>query len=128
SILAIDPQVPATLYAGTYDGVFKSTNGGVSWSAMNTGLFNTNVRALAVGPQAPAILYAGTFGGGVFAIQQVNLTADLLVTKTDSPDPVTVGKNLIYTVTVTNDGPSGVTGVIMTDTLLSGVTFVSATP
>ena len=31
--LAIDPMTPATLYAGTRDGVFKSTNGGVNWSA-----------------------------------------------------------------------------------------------
>lgn len=26
--LAVDPQIPTTLYAGTYGGVFKSTNGG----------------------------------------------------------------------------------------------------
>src|SRR5207244_11504754 len=108
--------------------VLKSDNGGGRWSAMNLGSFNTNVTALAIGPQAPAILYAGTFGGGVFAIQQVNLTADLLVTKTDSPDPVTVGKNLTYTVTVTNHDPIDATGVTMSDTLLSAVTFVSATP
>ena len=36
--LAIDPHDPSTLYAGTYGGgVFKSTNGGGSWSAVNTG-------------------------------------------------------------------------------------------
>ncbi|WP_347244981.1 hypothetical protein, partial [Thermogutta sp.] len=33
--LAIDPATPGTLYAGTYGGgVFKSTNGGASWSAV----------------------------------------------------------------------------------------------
>src|SRR5207249_6495890 len=32
--LAIDPQTPTTLYAGTSgDGVFKSTDGGGNWSA-----------------------------------------------------------------------------------------------
>ena len=37
--LAIDPSAPGTLYAGTSGGgVFKSTDGGVSWSAINTGL------------------------------------------------------------------------------------------
>ena len=37
--LAIDPSAPTTLYASTYGGgVFKSTNGGGSWSAINTGL------------------------------------------------------------------------------------------
>src|SRR2546422_5588025 len=36
STLAIDPETPATLYAGTFTGgVFKSTNGGGRWSAVN---------------------------------------------------------------------------------------------
>ncbi|MGQ9568633.1 MAG: hypothetical protein ACUVWW_11370, partial [Anaerolineae bacterium] len=34
--LAIDPATPTTLYAGTWGGVFKSTNGGGNWSAVNT--------------------------------------------------------------------------------------------
>ncbi len=54
-------------------------------------------------------------------------TADLAVTKTDSPDPVAVGSTLTYTVNVTNNGPADATGVILTDTLPAGVTFVSAT-
>ena len=41
-------------------GVFKSTNGGGSWTAINTGLTNPNVLALAIDPSAPATLYAGT--------------------------------------------------------------------
>lgn len=36
------------------------------WTAINTGLTNTDVRALIVDPAAPATLYAGTWGGGVF--------------------------------------------------------------
>jgi len=55
-------------------------------------------------------------------------TADLVVTKTDSPDPVAVGSTLTYTVSVTNNGPADATGVTLTDTLPAGVTFVSATP
>jgi len=68
--LAIDPAIPATLYAGTTRGVFKSTNGGGSWSAINTGLTESNVRALAIDPTPPATIYAGTGdvldNGGVF--------------------------------------------------------------
>jgi photosystem II stability/assembly factor-like uncharacterized protein len=37
--LAIDPLTPTTLYAGTWgSGVLKSTDGGESWYAVNTGL------------------------------------------------------------------------------------------
>jgi uncharacterized repeat protein (TIGR01451 family) len=55
-------------------------------------------------------------------------SADLSITKSDSPDPVTVGSNLTYTITVKNNGPSTATGVTMTDPLPATVTFVSATP
>jgi hypothetical protein len=54
------------LYAGTDGGgVFKSTDGASSWTAMNSGLTGTSVRALAINPSTPMTLYAGTFGGGV---------------------------------------------------------------
>jgi hypothetical protein len=62
--LAIDPTTPSTVYAGTYyGGVFKSTNGGGAWSAVNTGLSSYSVSALAIDPTTPSTLYAGTSGG-----------------------------------------------------------------
>ncbi|HLF84050.1 MAG TPA: C25 family cysteine peptidase [Blastocatellia bacterium] len=54
-------------------------------------------------------------------------TADLSVSKTDSPDPVTAGNALTYTLTVSNAGPDAATNVVLTDTLPGSVTFVSAT-
>ncbi|HEY7189415.1 MAG TPA: hypothetical protein VH436_22815, partial [Vicinamibacterales bacterium] len=36
--IAVDPQTPSTLYAGTKGGVFKSTDGGSEWSPVNAGL------------------------------------------------------------------------------------------
>ena len=51
------------LFAGTYVGVFLSTNNGTSWTEVNSGLTNTNVRSLAV---SGTNLFAGTHGGGVF--------------------------------------------------------------
>lgn len=54
-------------------------------------------------------------------------SANLALTKTDSPDPVAAGSNLTYTISVTNTGPDGATGVSVTDTLPAGATFVSAT-
>ena len=52
---------------------------------------------------------------------------DLAVTKTDSADPVIAGNQLTYTIVVTNNGPSQATNVSLTDTLPTGVTFVSGT-
>jgi uncharacterized repeat protein (TIGR01451 family) len=53
--------------------------------------------------------------------------ADLSISKSDSPDPVFAGQELTYTLTVSNAGPADATGVTVTDTLPSGVTFKSAT-
>jgi uncharacterized repeat protein (TIGR01451 family) len=57
---------------------------------------------------------------------RVNAAADLAVSKGDAPDPVIAGENLTYTLTVTNNGPSRATGIVLTDTLPGGVTLVSA--
>jgi photosystem II stability/assembly factor-like uncharacterized protein len=66
--IAIDPSNPATVYVGTYGGevVFKSTNGGASWSGIKSGLFTNNVYSLAIDPSNPATLYAGSEYSGVF--------------------------------------------------------------
>jgi uncharacterized repeat protein (TIGR01451 family) len=53
--------------------------------------------------------------------------ANISVIKTDTPDPVLVGNNLTYTITVDNNGPDTATGVTLSDTLPSNVTYVSAT-
>lgn len=42
---------------------------------------------------------------------------DLLINKTDSVDPVAAGDNTVYTITVTNQGPSAAENVVITDTL-----------
>jgi uncharacterized repeat protein (TIGR01451 family) len=56
------------------------------------------------------------------------LPADLSVAKTDSPDPVAVGRDLTYAIDVTNDGPGVATGVNLTDSLPGSAAFVSASP
>jgi uncharacterized repeat protein (TIGR01451 family) len=52
--------------------------------------------------------------------------ADLAVTKTDSPDPVTVDTTLTYTIVIANLGPQGATDVTVTDRLPKQSPFVSA--
>jgi uncharacterized repeat protein (TIGR01451 family) len=59
------------------------------------------------------------------ATTTVAASADLSVTKVDSPDPVTAGNNIAYTITLANAGPSVAAGVSLSDPLPVGTTFVS---
>jgi len=63
--LAIDPLTPAIIYAVTFGGVFKSTNGADIW--MTIGLSDRVFSSLAIGPLTPATIYTGT-DEGVFKI------------------------------------------------------------
>jgi uncharacterized repeat protein (TIGR01451 family) len=56
----------------------------------------------------------------------ISSAADLAISVSDSPDPVALGGNLTYAVTVTNNSAATVTGVTVSDTLPVGVVFVSA--
>ncbi|MBM3226470.1 MAG: DUF11 domain-containing protein, partial [Candidatus Tectomicrobia bacterium] len=53
--------------------------------------------------------------------------ADLAIAKLAAPNPVPVGSDLTYTLTVTNNGPDDATGVVLTDTLPTGVTWQTST-
>ncbi|QDV91748.1 hypothetical protein RAS2_28530 [Phycisphaerae bacterium RAS2] len=55
-------------------GVFRSTNGGTSWSPFNTALGDLSVRAVAVSPLDE--VYAATATGGVFRLVGANWSAD----------------------------------------------------
>jgi len=57
----------------------------------------------------------------------VGPAADLVVTMSDTPDPVVVRSNWTYTITVTNNGPSAASSTIVNHSLPSGVTLVSST-
>ena len=65
--LALDPANPSTLYAGTSQGVYQSTNAGTSWTLTSTGLVTSSVgpyvQAIAVSPVPPITFYAGTSVG-----------------------------------------------------------------
>ncbi|MEJ5239079.1 MAG: M36 family metallopeptidase [Limisphaera sp.] len=54
--------------------------------------------------------------------------ADLAVSMTAAPEPVFVGSNLVYTITVTNRGPSAARSATVRHELPEGVVFVHAAP
>lgn len=59
---------------------------------------------------------------GAFRFNACN-QADLSISKSDIPDPVTAGETLTYTISVRNNGPDTATGVVVTDTLPAGVIY-----
>ncbi len=72
----IDPTDSNILYATTSDspfhddssgrGIFKSTDGGNSWQAMNNGLGVLYYDAITIDPNNPSTLFAGSGGNGAY--------------------------------------------------------------
>jgi uncharacterized repeat protein (TIGR01451 family) len=64
--IIIDPVTPNTMYAaGVAGGVWKSTNAGASWSALDDFMANIAVTSMAFEPGNSNVIYAGT-GEGFF--------------------------------------------------------------
>jgi len=65
--IAIDPADPQVVYAGSYgSGVYKSLDGGNTWSLASQGLTNLFVYSLAIDPSHPSNIYAGTYRNQIF--------------------------------------------------------------
>ena len=63
-VLAIDPVNPNRVYAGTYDGIQTSLDGGESWNPGNAGLTAGQIDALTLDPQNAGALFV-TYQGRV---------------------------------------------------------------
>ncbi|HEY7914384.1 MAG TPA: SBBP repeat-containing protein, partial [Blastocatellia bacterium] len=68
SALAVAPNAPLTIYAGTTAGPHKSTDGGATWQKpQNAGLPTFPLSTvLAVDPANPSIVYTGIINGGLY--------------------------------------------------------------
>jgi len=66
--VAINPVSQSTIYAGSNTtGIWKSTNMGLNWTQMNSGLTNLTVQTMAISNSNPNILYCGTSQAGAGA-------------------------------------------------------------
>lgn len=76
--IAFDPVDSDTIYLGTNDGVYKTTDFGVSWSLKNSGFLSSAgrvsypVSVVKVDPQNSNVLWAGFGGGEISNIQYDN--------------------------------------------------------
>jgi len=65
--LAIDPTNADVIYAGLWGGgVYRSEDGGATWTARNGGLGDLQIFALALDPTEPKVVYAATSQQGVY--------------------------------------------------------------
>ena len=63
----------------------------------------------------------------VYTMTGIVAQADLKLSASAAPQPVTVGSNLVYSISITNQGPNAASGVTVSNRIPAGVTFVSAT-
>jgi photosystem II stability/assembly factor-like uncharacterized protein len=80
--LAVDPQNPSIAYAGGAPGVYKTLDGGGTWSP--TGALPGQVESLSISPRQPSNIYAGLFSGGVY--KSINAGETWTVANTGLPD------------------------------------------
>src|SRR5262249_42569892 len=137
---------PTTVNGGTGSHTFNVTptancaitvNGGPPTTPPGDAL-NVNV----AGTADPTLTITGNNGGSLSGMytfgdrQPVNFTsieslspttADLGVTKADSPDPVLAGSDITYSITVTSSGPLASQNVQLTDATPTNTTLVSFT-
>jgi len=115
-----------------YDGVYKSTDGGLTWQRINRGLTSRWIQSLAINPDNPNFLYAGTEGtcselcgcdsGGVFQSWDAGMTWSLikgidrkLQVSTVAIDPKSSRNFYVGTVGWCGEGCGGGNGVFKSD-------------
>jgi photosystem II stability/assembly factor-like uncharacterized protein len=81
SVLVPDPQRPGTLWAGGPDGLFRSDDGGRTWTPAGGGIPSSDsVTAVVLDPVDKDILYVATLQNGVFKSADGGATWDALGT------------------------------------------------
>ncbi len=127
-----NPDDPAMAEASAAN----SKNGGTEIFAIAVNRANdidlTKFQEIASAPASTHVFALNDFDSLSAILQQlvVNVCApaavDLSISKMAIPNAVNVGSNLTYTFEIANYGPGAATGLILTDPLPAGLSFVSA--
>lgn len=65
-VIQLHPTNPDILYIATNDYIYKSRDGGKTWTNLSKGMSYSRVIAMAIDPLYPATIYAGTKGDAVY--------------------------------------------------------------
>jgi uncharacterized repeat protein (TIGR01451 family) len=126
----VNGMVMDTLATGEAPTVTMSNPQVQQWNVVSGGGNNRDVTGTGSSrtgaPMVPVSeLFNATSNWSQGAISVNPSTADIAVS-TSVGSAVFLGSNTVYTIKVTNNGPSAANGVTLTDTLAAGPTFVSA--
>jgi uncharacterized repeat protein (TIGR01451 family) len=129
--------------ATLYTGYGNPLQGSPAWTGYLGGFFTTivNVPASAAGQSVRlrwdfgSSYYEGGYGGWNIDTVSINdgydccvpVPNNLVVSVSDSPDPVVLGGNMTYTINVENTGPNTATGVSLAEVLPVGFNLQSIT-
>jgi len=122
------PQVPSSTGEILFDYSALTVGGGTGANLTNVTAIELEIIANEAAMQGQ-VNYLGAIGPSVETQNFSNFEeADLSVTKTVNNATPNLGQSVIFTVSVTNNGPNAATNVAVSDTLPAGMTFVSSNP
>ena len=103
--VAVDPDVPNTLYIATEQGVYSTADGGNAWNLLGAGLPNVTVTALKL-HRPTRILRAATLGRSAWDLQLAAVASPVALSTTS----LSFGNQAAaQTVTLTNSGTAPLT-------------------
>ena len=65
-VIQLHPKNPDIIYVATNDYIYKTRDGGQTWTNLSQGMSHSRVISMALDPIYPATVYAGTKGDAVF--------------------------------------------------------------
>jgi photosystem II stability/assembly factor-like uncharacterized protein len=76
--IAVHPTTPSTMYmTGARGGVWKTTNGGATWTPKSDNEISLAIGAIGMAPSAPDTLYVGTGEGNIYYLVTAFSTSSL---------------------------------------------------
>jgi len=112
----------------------QTVSGGIyNWAGANGYSSSAQNPVIAAASSANAGSYSltvssnGCVSAPVTTVVVINNCADLSVIKTVNNSHPIIGHNVIFTIVANNNGPDNATGVLVTDSLQSGYSYVSST-
>lgn len=65
-VIQLNPKNPDIIYVATNDYIYKTRDGGQTWTNLSRGMSHSRVISMAVDPTYPATVYVGTKGDAVY--------------------------------------------------------------